>query len=346
MYNHQLKTIYFRNIISPKRIIKKVPISKKNSKNVLECRKRIQNILIGQDKRLLMIIGPCSVHEKKSVYEYAQKLSKLHFYYKDYLEIVMRTYFEKPRTIFGWKGFIVDPDLNNSYQINKGLKISRKLLGKINNLGLPTATEFLDFNIIPYIVDFISWGAIGARTTENPIHRYVASGLPCPIGFKNNTNGDINVAINAVRVSRKSHIILMPNLNGKITIYKTKGNPYTHIIMRGGKKPNYSLKNIKNTYFELNKFNISEKIIIDLSHGNSQKNPEQQLKTTKIITKQLEKKIINISGIMVESFLIQGKQEIDSCPIEYGKSITDPCIGWESTKEIIERFAKSIKKII
>lgn len=231
----ELRTQPIDRLITPQALVDQFPLSKEIIKNVTTSRKSIESILIGQDQRLLVVIGPCSVHDAQAALEYAKMLAKLRGEYKDYLEIVMRTYFEKPRTVIGWKGLISDPDLNNSCQVNKGLRLARELLTNINQLGLPTATEFLDMITGQYVADLISWGAVGARTTESQIHRQMASALSCPVGFKNGTDGNINIAIDAIRAARASHVFLSPDKNGQMTIYQTKGNPYSH-IMRGGKR--------------------------------------------------------------------------------------------------------------
>ncbi|WMY96689.1 MAG: 3-deoxy-7-phosphoheptulonate synthase [Arsenophonus sp.] len=340
----ELKNESLDNLITLQALINEFPISQKNTEHIIQSRKKIQSILIGKDKRLLVIIGPCSIHDTKSALEYAKKLMQLHVNYEDYLEIVMRTYFEKPRTVIGWKGFISDPELNNSFKINKGLRLARELLVNINKLKLPTATEFLDTIISQYLADLISWGAIGARTTESQIHRQMASALPCPIGFKNSTNGNIDIAINAVRAAYTEQIFLSPNKNGEITIYKTKGNPYGHIIMRGGKHPNYNKKNINIACNQLKKFQLPQKLIIDCSHGNAQEKHLLQLKVAKNIAKQLKNGSKAIVGIMVESFLIEGAQKlIRKNLLTYGQSITDPCLGWKDTKKLLQIIANAVK---
>ncbi|WP_348666448.1 3-deoxy-7-phosphoheptulonate synthase [Arsenophonus symbiont of Ornithomya chloropus] len=331
-------------LITLQTLINEFPISEKNIKHIIESRKKIQSILIGQDKRLLVIIGPCSIHDTESALEYAKKLMQLHLDYEDYLEIVMRTYFEKPRTVIGWKGLISDPELNNSFKVNKGLRLARELLVNINQLELPTATEFLDMITSQYFSDLVSWGAIGARTTESQIHRQMASALSCPIGFKNSTNGNIDIAIDAIRAAYTSQVFLSPNKNGEMIIYKTKGNPYGHIIMRGGKYPNYNKKNINIACNQLKKFGLPQKLIIDCSHGNAQKKYLLQLKVARNIAQQLKNGSTAIVGIMVESFLREGAQKlIKGNPLTYGQSITDPCLGWKDTKKLLQIIANAVK---
>nr|BET44807.1 MAG: 3-deoxy-7-phosphoheptulonate synthase AroH [Candidatus Aschnera chinzeii] len=332
-------------LITPKNIFKEFPISNEMNQHIAVSREKIKFILIGKDKRLLVIIGPCSIHDINAALEYAHMLVKLRIYYKDYLEIVMRTYFEKPRTIIGWKGLILDPDLNNSYNVNKGIKLARKLLININALGLPTATEFLDIILSQYIIDLISWGSIGARTCESQIHRQMASSFACGIGFKNSTNGDINSAINAICAARNKHVILIPNINGKIVSYQTVGNPYCNVILRGGKKhSNYHAQNIAITSYTLDRLGLNKQIIIDFSHDNCHKKYKFQLEIAKDIARQLKNGSITISGVMVESFLLEGSQKIinGKC-INYGQSITDPCLGWHDTKTILNILAEGVK---
>ncbi|MGP1939095.1 MAG: 3-deoxy-7-phosphoheptulonate synthase [Arsenophonus sp. ET-DL9-MAG3] len=341
---NELRTQFIDNLITPQALVDEFPLSKKIIENVTKSRKAIKSILVGQDQRLLVIIGPCSVHDTQAALEYAKMLAKLHIKYKDYLEIVMRTYFEKPRTVIGWKGLISDPELNNSCQVNKGLRLARKLLTNINQLGLPTATEFLDMITGQYVADLISWGAIGARTTESQIHRQMASALSYPIGFKNSTDGNINVAIDAIRAARGSHVFLSPNKNGKMTIYQTKGNPYGHIIMRGGKQPNYSAENIAITCNQLRRFGLPEQLIVDFSHGNCQKIHQYQIEVAKNIAKQLQRGSLVIAGIMAESFLIGGTQQvIAGKPLTYGQSITDPCLGWHDTEHLLIILVEAVK---
>ncbi|MDR5612130.1 MAG: 3-deoxy-7-phosphoheptulonate synthase [Arsenophonus sp.] len=340
----ELRTQPIDRLITPQALVDEFPLSKEIIKNVTTSRKSIESILIGQDQRLLVVIGPCSVHDTQAALEYAKMLAKLRGEYKDYLEIVMRTYFEKPRTVIGWKGLISDPDLNNSCQVNKGLRLARELLTNINQLGLPTATEFLDMITGQYLADLISWGAVGARTTESQIHRQMASALSCPVGFKNGTDGNINIAIDAIRAARASHVFLSPDKNGQMTIYQTKGNPYGHIIMRGGKRPNYSAEDIAIACSQLRKLGLPERLFIDFSHGNCQKIHQRQIDVAKNIAQQLQKGSRAIAGIMAESFLIEGTQQVTAGkPLTYGQSITDPCLGWQDTEQLLTILAEAVK---
>ncbi|CAL1329400.1 3-deoxy-7-phosphoheptulonate synthase [Candidatus Providencia siddallii] len=340
----KLRVFKIDKLITPENLINEISISEKIFKNVINARKRIRKILFKNDFRLLVIVGPCSIHDINSAIEYAKRLNILRKRYKKYLEIIMRTYFEKPRTVIGWKGLIFDPNIDNSYKINIGIKLARKLLLKINEIGLPVATEFLDTIIVQYISDLISWGAIGARTVESQIHRGMASALSFPIGFKNSTKGCIKIAIDAILSSRTTHIFLSQDKNGQLVAYKTKGNPYGHIVVRGGKNPNYDFKKLSYVSNKLRKFNLPEHLLVDFSHGNCQKNYRKQLKVAYNIANQIKNGSTIISGVMLESFLIEGSQSISlKKSLVYGQSITDPCIGWEDTEQIIKLLNNAVE---
>ncbi|EKT62375.1 3-deoxy-7-phosphoheptulonate synthase [Providencia burhodogranariea] len=340
----ELRTQRVDSLITPQTLADEFPISNQVAENVTASRKRIEKILSGQDPRLLVIVGPCSIHDIDAALDYANKLNVLRERYQDNLEIVMRTYFEKPRTVVGWKGLISDPNLDNSCQVNTGIRLARKLLIDVNQLGLPTATEFLDMVTGQYIADLISWGAIGARTTESQIHREMASALSCPVGFKNGTDGNINIAIDAIRASKAQHMFLSPDKNGQMTIYQTSGNPHGHIIMRGGKQPNYSVGDIAAACHKLREFELAEHLVIDFSHGNCQKIHRRQLEVARDVAEQIKNGSTAISGIMAESFLIEGTQKIVSGqPLTYGQSITDPCLGWDDTEQLLEILALAVE---
>ena len=339
----ELRTQRVDSLITPQTLAEEFPISQKVAENVTASRKRIESILSGQDPRLLVIVGPCSIHDIDAAIEYANKLNILRERYQDRLEIVMRTYFEKPRTVIGWKGLISDPNLDNSCQVNTGIRLARKLLIEVNQLGLATATEFLDMVTGQYIADLISWGAIGARTTESQIHREMASALSCPVGFKNGTDGNINIAIDAIRAAKSQHMFLSPDKNGQMTIYQTRGNPHGHIIMRGGKQPNYSAGDLATACDKLREFELAEHLVVDFSHGNCQKIHRRQLEVARDIAEQIQDGSTAITGIMAESFLIEGAQKIiPNQSLVYGQSITDPCLGWEDTEQLIEILAQAI----
>ncbi|BBV04829.1 MULTISPECIES: 3-deoxy-7-phosphoheptulonate synthase [Providencia] len=340
----ELRTARVDSLITPQTLADEFPISQKVAENVTASRKRIEQILSGQDPRLLVIVGPCSIHDIDAAIEYAKKLNVLRERHQDRLEIVMRTYFEKPRTVVGWKGLISDPNLDNSCQVNTGIRLARKLLIEVNQLGLATATEFLDMVTGQYIADLISWGAIGARTTESQIHREMASALSCPVGFKNGTDGNINIAIDAIRAAKAQHMFLSPDKNGQMTIYQTSGNPHGHIIMRGGKQPNYTAGDLAAACDKLRKFELPEHLVVDFSHGNCQKIHRRQLEVARDIAEQIKDGSTAISGVMAESFLVEGTQKVVSDqPLVYGQSITDPCLGWEDTEQLIEILAQAVE---
>ncbi|EPP7626237.1 3-deoxy-7-phosphoheptulonate synthase [Providencia rettgeri] len=340
----ELRTARVDSLITPQTLADEFPISQKVAENVTASRKRIEQILSGQDPRLLVIVGPCSIHDIDAAIEYAKKLNALREHHQDRLEIVMRTYFEKPRTVVGWKGLISDPNLDNSCQVNTGIRLARKLLIEVNQLGLATATEFLDMVTGQYIADLISWGAIGARTTESQIHREMASALSCPVGFKNGTDGNINIAIDAIRAAKAQHMFLSPDKNGQMTIYQTSGNPHGHIIMRGGKQPNYTAGDLAAACDKLRKFELPEHLVVDFSHGNCQKIHRRQLEVARYIAEQIKDGSTAISGVMAESFLVEGTQKVVSDqPLVYGQSITDPCLGWEDTEQLIEILAQAVE---
>ncbi|WP_343192683.1 3-deoxy-7-phosphoheptulonate synthase [Buchnera aphidicola (Taiwanaphis decaspermi)] len=342
----ELRTILIDKLIKPSTLAKLYAITPSVMNNVIQSRKKISNIMLGIDKRLLVIIGPCSVHDPIAAVDYAKRLNELRKKHINHLEIVMRTYFEKPRTVVGWKGLISDPYLDNTLKVNHGLAVARKLLLDINSIGLPAATEFLDMVIGQFIADLISWGAIGARTTESQIHREMASGLSCPIGFKNGTDGNIKIAIDAIRASKEKHLFLAPDKNGIMVINKTIGNPHVHIIMRGGKKPNYHSYDIKNAINQLKEFNLPEYVMIDFSHGNCLKEHKKQHDVAESVSQQIHDGSINISAVMIESFLLEGSQNISNKKenLLYGQSVTDPCLNWEDSVLIINQLASAVKK--
>lgn len=339
----ELRTARIDNLVTPAELAQRHPVSSSVARHVTDSRRRIEKILNGEDPRLLVIVGPCSIHDLDAAMEYATRLQTLRTKHQARLEIVMRTYFEKPRTVVGWKGLISDPDLNGSYRVNHGIELARKLLLQVNELDVPTATEFLDMVTGQFIADLISWGAIGARTTESQIHREMASALSCPVGFKNGTDGNTRIAVDAIRASRASHMFLSPDKTGQMTIYQTSGNPYGHIIMRGGKKPNYYAEDIASACDTLHEFSLPEHLVVDFSHGNCQKQHRRQLDVCDDVCQQIRNGSTAIAGIMVESFLREGTQKIVSGqPLVYGQSITDPCLNWEDTELLVEKLASSV----
>ncbi|TCV99729.1 3-deoxy-7-phosphoheptulonate synthase [Biostraticola tofi] len=341
----ELRTQRIDRLIEPAVLAGKLPISESIAEHVLHARRRIENILSGQDQRLLVIIGPCSIHDVDSAIDYARRLNALRITYQDRLEIVMRTYFEKPRTVVGWKGLIADPGLDGSFRVNEGLEQARRLLLSVNELGLPAATEFLDMVTGQYIADLISWGAIGARTTESQIHREMASALSCPVGFKNGTDGNTQIAIDAIRAARASHLFLSPDKQGQMTIYQTSGNPYGHIIMRGGKVPNYHAEDVARACEHLHQSGLTARLIIDFSHGNSQKQFKRQLTVADSVCQQLAGGSRHVAGVMIESNLQEGSQPLlHGKDLTYGQSITDGCLGMADSITVLSRLAEASER--
>ena len=313
-----------------------LPISEAAAELVVSTRKAIADILHHGDKRLLVIIGPCSIHDPAAALEYAQKLLPLKKQYEKELLIVMRVYFEKPRTTVGWKGLINDPHLDGTFDINFGLRQARQLLLTLNDMGMPASTEFLDMITPQYYADLISWGAIGARTTESQVHRELASGLSCPVGFKNGTDGNLKIAIDAIGAASHPHHFLSVTKTGHSAIVHTNGNPDCHVILRGGKEPNYSSSHVQAAREQLAKAGLDAKLMIDCSHANSNKDYTRQMIVAQDITAQLKNSEDAIMGVMVESHLVEGRQDK---PETYGQSITDACIGWDTTEALLALLA-------
>ena len=331
-----LRISSMKELISPMDVISEIPMSVKSTKTIVDSRNQINSIINRKDSRLLVIVGPCSIHDVDSAKEYALRLMKLKKQVEKNILIVMRVYFEKPRTVIGWKGLINDPDLDNSFNINKGIRTARGLLLELAEMGMPAGHEYLDLISPQYISDLISWGAIGARTTESQSHRELASGLSCPVGFKNGTDGGIQIAIDAINAAGKSHNFLSVTKDGKSAIFATRGNKDCHIILRGGKNANYKSSDEKQVSESLRKNNLHDCIIIDASHSNSQKDFSKQKLVVYDVIEQLKNKETAIAGIMLESNLVEGKQDINDRPnLKYGQSITDACIGWEETESLI-----------
>ena len=311
---------------------------------VTQTRQRISRILHGQDDRLLVIMGPCSIHDPQAALEYARRLMAQREHYADSLEIVMRVYFEKPRTTVGWKGLINDPYLDESYRIDEGLRIARSLLLDINRLGLPAAGEFLDVISPQYIGDLICWGAIGARTTESQVHRELASGISAPIGFKNGTDGNIKIAIDAIQAASRPHHFLGVHKNGQVATVHTKGNPDCHVILRGGIQPNYDAASVAASAAELGRIGVAPRLMIDVSHANSSKKPENQPKVAADVAGQVAAGDERIIGVMIESNLLAGRQGVvPGKPLVYGQSITDGCIDWATTETVLHGLAGAVE---
>jgi len=333
-------------LLNPAYIHRELPITESVATLVAETRDRIRNILQAEDHRLLVIIGPCSIHDVNAAYEYGEKLLKLREELSDQLEIVMRVYFEKPRTNIGWKGLINDPHLNGSYDINTGLRLARKLLLDLAHLGLPAATELLDPIIPQYLADVISWTAIGARTTESQTHREMASGLSMPVGFKNGTDGSLNAAVNAMLAASSAHHFLGINFHGLASIVTTTGNPDTHIVLRGGKNgPNYDAASVAKAAKELARYKLNQRVMIDCSHGNSEKDYTRQTVILQDIANQIKAGSSQIMGVMIESHLVAGNQSIqeDLSQLTYGQSITDACVDFETSADMLRTLAEAVK---
>ena len=339
-----LKISSMKELSSPVEIINELPMSESATRTILNARTEIINIIKGNDNRLMVIVGPCSIHDTNSAKEYAEKLLELKQKVSKNLLIVMRVYFEKPRTVVGWKGLINDPDLDSSFNINKGIRIARKLLLELAEMGMPAGHEYLDLISPQYISDLISWGAIGARTTESQSHRELASGLSCPVGFKNGTDGGIQIAVDAINAAKRPHNFLSVTKEGKSAIFATKGNDDCHIILRGGKNANYKSSDVKKVSKSLIDNNLHNCIVIDASHSNSQKDFSKQKIVVQDVISQINNGETSIGGIMLESNLVEGKQDIKNKPnLVYGQSITDACIGWEETESLILNLSKSLR---
>ena len=336
-------------LVTPAELKTELPLTESAYQTVLHGRETIRNILDGKDKRIFVVIGPCSIHDPVAAHEYADRLKVLSDKIKDSIYVVMRVYFEKPRPTVGWKGLINDPDMNDSFNIEKGLRIGRKLLVELNEKGLPCATEALDPNSPQYYQDLISWSAIGARTTESQTHREMSSGLSSPVGFKNGTDGGLTVATNAMQSVKHGHHFLGLNNQGQVSVIRTSGNPYAHVVLRGGNgKPNYDAGSVAEAEAALAKAKVSTKIMIDTSHANSNKDPFLQPLVLKNITEQIIDGNKSIIGIMVESHLKGGRQEIPEnlCDLEYGKSVTDGCIDWDTTEKVLLEMHEALKDVL
>ncbi|SET29580.1 3-deoxy-7-phosphoheptulonate synthase [Thalassotalea agarivorans] len=336
----ELRTSLIDHLATPAQLAQEIPLSEDTANFILESRKTIENIITGKDDRLLVVVGPCSIHDVDAAIDYAKRLKPLQEKYADKLFITMRVYFEKPRTTVGWKGLISDPDLDKSFNVAKGLVLARKLLLEINKLGLPAATEFLDMVTGQYISDLISWGAIGARTTESQVHRELASALSCPVGFKNGTDGNIQIAIDAIKASSVPHVLYSPDKSGQMCIYQTHGNPHAHVILRGGKSPNFYPEDVERTFKALKLADINTRIMVDCSHGNSFKDHTKQILVAQSLAEQISQGQTGVCGVMIESFIKEGNQKVlPDTPLNYGQSITDACIDLEETEKLLATLA-------
>jgi 3-deoxy-7-phosphoheptulonate synthase len=341
-----LRIKQIRELRTPEEVIREFPRTDAATRTVISSRHALHNILHGSDDRLAVVVGPCSIHDPKAALEYARRLAPVRERLADCLEIVMRVYFEKPRTTVGWKGLINDPNLDGSFDIDNGLRLARSLLLEINNLGLPAGSEFLDMTTPQFFADLVSWGAIGARTTESQVHRELASGLSCPVGFKNGTDGNVRIALDAVKSASQPHHFLAVTKSGHSAIAATSGNDDCHIILRGGSKAtNYDAQSVDAACKEAEKSGIRPAVMIDASHANSSKKPENQPMVLAEVGAQIAAGDRRIIGIMAESNLVAGRQDlVPGKELVYGQSITDGCIDWESTVDVLEKLAEAVEE--
>jgi len=345
MRTDDLRIREIRELSTPEDLMREHPCTPQISATVTAARQALHKILHGKDDRLAVVIGPCSIHDTNSAMEYAQRLAEQRKRLQGSLEIIMRVYFEKPRTTVGWKGLINDPDLDGSFNINQGLRLARGLLLSINRAGLPAGCEFLDMITPQYIADFVAWGAIGARTTESQVHRELASGLSCPVGFKNGTDGNVKIAVDAVQAAAQAHHFLAVTKQGRSAIATTSGNSDCHIILRGGKVPNYDAASVDAAWKVGAGTGISTCMMIDVSHGNSSKRYENQPLVVDAIAAQIEAGDTRIGGLMVESHLVAGRQDLTpGKPLVYGQSITDACIDWDASVRVLDRLALAAER--
>ncbi len=334
-----------KELVPPSHVLREFPVSEPAAQLTYETRQAIHRILHGADDRLLVIMGPCSIHDVKAAKEYAARLKEVKDKLAEDLLIVMRVYFEKPRTTVGWKGLINDPRLDGSFSINEGIRIARELLRDLNEMSVPAGCEFLDMITPQYIADLVSWGAIGARTTESQIHRELASGLSCPVGFKNGTDGNIRIAVDAIRAAQAPHHFLSVTKAGHSAIVSTAGNEDCHIILRGGRQPNYDAASVDAAAKGLAEAGLAQRLMIDFSHANSSKNPQKQVDVSMDVASQVAGGDDRIFGIMVESHLKAGRQDLlPGKALVYGQSITDGCIGWEDSRKLIDALAEAARK--
>jgi 3-deoxy-7-phosphoheptulonate synthase len=333
-----------REVLAPEELHATLPITEPAAETVYRTRSAIQSILHANDPRLLVVVGPCSIHDPKAAREYAERLAPLRRELAEDLEIVMRVYFEKPRTTVGWKGLINDPRLDGSFQINEGLRTARSLLLDLADMGLPAAVEYLDVISPQYVSDLVAWGAIGARTTESQVHRELASGLSCPVGFKNSTDGGVQIAIDAIRAAARPHHFLSVTKEGRSAIFATTGNPDGHLILRGGREPNYDAEHIESAARGLAQAGLEPRLMVDLSHANSRKKHELQLEVGSDVARQIAAGQDHIMGVMIESHLVGGRQDVSAdTDLVYGQSITDACLAWDDTVPLLQELAQATR---
>ena len=340
-----LRIIGTKEIQAPGSLMEELPLSEKAAATITEARQQIYDVLEGKDDRLVVIMGPCSIHDTEAALDYADRLKPMIDELKDDLIVIMRVYFEKPRTTVGWKGLINDPDLDGSFHINKGLRKARELLINLSEKGIPAGHEYLDLVSPQYISDLVSWGAIGARTTESQGHRELASGLSCPVGFKNGTDGGVQVAIDAMGAAKGSHHFISITLQGESAIFTTAGNDFTHVILRGGSdRPNYDRVSVADVTERLEKSGLNPRLMIDCSHANSQKKFHKQVEVCRDVIHQIKTGQDNIFGLMIESHLVEGRQDFkEGAELTYGQSITDACIGWDDSAMLLRELAEGVR---
>jgi 3-deoxy-7-phosphoheptulonate synthase len=340
-----LRIDHLRPLVPPAILMEEIPLDGPQANAVAQARVAIGDIIGGRDDRLLVVVGPCSVHDPVAALEYATRLRAIAAVHEDDLLVVMRTYFEKPRTTVGWKGLINDPKLDGSFAINQGLRIARGFLRDVVSVGLPTGTEFLDPITPQFVADMVAWGAIGARTTESQVHRELASGLSMPVGFKNGTSGDMQIAVDAIRSAAEAHRFLSVTKQSVAAIFATKGNSECHVILRGGKDgPNYSEQSVDRAAACLEKAGLRAAVMIDASHDNSARDPQRQVPVAEEIARQVASGSRRVFGVMIESFLVEGRQDVVvGTPLVYGQSITDACLGWEDTVPVLGLLARAAR---
>ncbi len=332
-------------LLAPMQVMRELAATERSEATTFEGRKAVHDILRGADDRLLVVVGPCSIHDYKAAVEYAKRLKGERERHKHDLAIVMRVYFEKPRTTVGWKGFINDPRLDETFDMNEGLRLARKLLLEINEAGVPAGTEFLDLISPQYIADLIAWGAIGARTTESQSHRQLASGLSCPVGFKNGTDGNIRIAVDAIKAACARHHFISVTKSGHVAVFKTAGNEDCHVILRGGKSPNYDAASVDAACCELAAAGLAQHLMVDFSHANSSKDFHRQLDVARDVAGQLAAGERRIVGVMAESHLNAGRQDlVPGKELSYGVSITDACLGWDDTVKLLDTLADAVRR--
>jgi 3-deoxy-7-phosphoheptulonate synthase len=343
MRTDNLRITRTRPLIAPAVLEEEIPLQEEAADTVAKSRETVEAILAGSDERLLLVVGPCSIHDPEAAREYAERLRILADEVSSALFLVMRVYFEKPRTVTGWKGLLNDPHLDGTYKINDGLRLARSLLSDIVGMGLPCGTEFLDTTFGQFYTDLVTWGAIGARTAESQVHRELASGLSMPVGIKNRTDGDIQVAVDAIRAARERHLFPSLTKEGAPAILETSGNPFCHLVLRGGVRPNYDAASIDAALGALRESGLPEVLMVDCSHGNSQRVAERQPDVARAVTDQVWRGQRGIRALMVESHLVGGQGDPSARPLTYGQSITDPCLGFDDTERLVNELASALR---